>query len=78
MRKNKSRLFFRAITANTEKVQPVIQNFKIGILLDLSFHFIQAFQVRIDNLFAPDADDVRMRRRPVSIIAVASIREPQF
>jgi hypothetical protein len=71
--------FFRqTIPANTEKVQPVIQNFKLGLQSDLFFHFIQAFQVRVDDFVAPDADDVWMGVGLVPVVPVASIRESQL
>ena len=65
-----------AIAADAEKVQSVTQNFKISLNCDLSFYFIQAVQVRVDNFFTLDADNVGMGVRLVSIISVAPIREP--
>jgi hypothetical protein len=41
-------------------------------------HDVQAVQVRVDDLFALDADDMRMGMRPVPIVSVASIRESQL
>ena len=66
------------ITAYAEKVQPMIQNFEIGLQCNLFFHFIQAIQVRVDNFFTVDTDDMWMGGRLVSIISVASIREPEL
>lgn len=54
----------------------MVQNFKISLKCDLFFHFIQAIQVRIDDIFTLDTDDVWMGVGPVSIIPVATIREP--
>jgi hypothetical protein len=71
--------FFRHTTAaNTEKIQPVIKNFKISFQCHLFFHFIQAVQDRIDNFFTPDTDDVGMGSRFVSIVSVTPIREAQL
>jgi hypothetical protein len=56
----------------------VIQNLEIGLQCDLFFHFIQAIQVRVDNFFTLDADNVWMGVGLVAVIAVAPIREPQL
>ena len=65
-----------AIAADAEKVQSVTQNFKISLNCDLSFYFIQAVQVRVDNFFTLDANDVWMGIRPVAVISIAPVREP--
>jgi len=54
----------------------MIQNFKLRLYRDLFFHFIKAIQVWVDNFFTLDTDDVWMGIGLVSIISVASIREP--
>jgi len=66
------------MAANTEKVQPMIQNFKIRFFSNLMLHIIQTVQIQIEYLFALDTDDVRMGVRLIPIIPVAPIREPQF
>jgi hypothetical protein len=76
--KKRSVFFGHATAANPEKVQPVIENLEIRFGRDLLFHLIEAVQIRIDDFFALDADDVRMGIRPVSIVSVAPVREPQF
>ena len=78
MAKKISALLCHAIAAQTEKIQPVIQNLKIGLHCDLFCHFIQAVQVRIDYFSAPDADDVGVRIGPVAVVPVAPIREAQL
>jgi hypothetical protein len=64
--------------ADPEKVQPVIQNLEIGLQCDLFFHFIQAIQVRVDNFFTLDADNVWVGVGLVAVIAVAPVREAQL
>jgi hypothetical protein len=56
----------------------VIQNLKTGLQCDLFFHFIQALQVRVDDFFAVDANNVRVGIGFVSVIPVAPVREPQL
>jgi hypothetical protein len=72
------RFFCHAIAADAEKIQPVMQNFKVRPRFDLFSQFIQVIQVRIDDFAALDTDDVRMGKGLVSVISVAPIREPQF
>jgi hypothetical protein len=76
--KNFLHLFLPTIVADTEKIQPMIQNLKLRFRSDLLCHLIQAFQVRVDNFLAPDTDNVRVGIRPVAIIAVAPIGKPQL
>jgi hypothetical protein len=54
----------------------MVQNFKIGLEFDLVFHFIEAFEIRVDDFFTLDADDMWMGGWLVSIVSVAPIREP--
>jgi hypothetical protein len=51
MTKKYLQFFCLAITADTEKVQPMIQNLKISFIGDLLFHIIQTIQVRIYIFF---------------------------
>jgi hypothetical protein len=77
-RKNISPVLYHTRAADPEKVQSVIQNLEIGLQCDLFFHFIQAVQVRVDNFFTFDTDNVWMGVGLVAVIAVAPIREPQL
>jgi hypothetical protein len=54
----------------------MIQNFEIRLQCDLFFHFIQAIQVWVDNLFTLDTDDVWMGDGFVSIVSITPIRKP--
>ena len=50
-------------------------NLKPGLFGSLLCQIFQAFQIRIDDLFASRADQMGVRVRLVAVIAVASIRE---
>jgi hypothetical protein len=73
-----SGIFRPASGADTEKVQPVIQNLKIRFERDLPFHFIDAIEIRVGNAFALDADNVGMGFGLVAVIPVAPVRKPQL
>ncbi len=73
-----SNFLCHAIVAYTEKVHPVIQNFKTRLRFDFGFNVIQAIQVRVHNFLTLDTDHVRVGIGLVSIISVAAIREPEL
>jgi hypothetical protein len=71
-------LLFHTTAAYAEKIQPMTDYFKFRLDGNLLLHVFQTAQVRIDYLFALYTDDMRMGVRFIPIIAIASVREPQF
>ena len=67
-----------ALTANAEKIQPVGKYLKTGLSGDLLRHVFETGQYRICNLFAFQADDMRMGPGLVSDVTVASIRKSEL
>jgi hypothetical protein len=76
--KNILPFFGHAIGAYAEKIQPVIENLEMSLGRDLLLHVIQAVQVRVNNGFALDTDDVGMGIWPVAVVPVAPIGESQL
>jgi len=76
--KNISAFLSQAIAAYAEKVQTVIQDFKVRFRGNFFLHIIETIEVRIDYFLALDTDDVWMGVGLVSVVSVAPIREPQL
>jgi hypothetical protein len=70
--------FAKAVAANAEEVESMGDDLKPGFLGDLLRHIFQAAQIRIDYFFALGANHVRMWKRLVAVIAVASIRKSKL
>lgn len=71
-------LFSFAVTANTKKIQAMTQYVKSGFIGRFRCYVLQGSQVRIDNLFAPDTDDMRMRKGLVAVVPVAPVGKGYF
>ena len=67
-----------ALAAKAKKINPVSGNSETGFFGNLLCQVFQTAQIRVDDFFAFGADEMRMRVRPVAVIAIASLRKPKL
>ena len=72
---NLSVFLCHTIAAYAEKIQSMIQDFKVSLNGDLFLHIFKTIQVRIDDLLALYADDVWMGVGLIPVISITPIRE---
>ena len=72
--------FLTRLTFGTkaEEIQTVVQNLKTGFPAHLFVEIAETGQFRIDDFFTAGADHMGMRKRLIPVIAVTSVREPEF
>jgi len=66
------------IGAEPEKIQTMTGDLKSCFRNEFPGHALEALQIRVNNLFAFSADEMRMRVRSVAVIAIAPLRKPNF
>jgi hypothetical protein len=67
-----------AVSACTEKVNPMILNLKTGFLDNLFGKVFKTPQIRIDYFFTLGTNYVGVRIRLIAVITITSIRESKF
>lgn len=64
-----------AIPAESEEIEAVGHDTESRLAGDFAGHVFQAAQIRIDDLLAASANDMRVRVGLVAVVAVAAVRE---
>jgi hypothetical protein len=66
------------IRTNPEEVEAMAGNPKPCLGNQFLGHILQTLQIRVNDLFAPGADEMGMRVRSVAVIAISPLRKTQF